>query len=73
MSFMVHCDFEKVSQNQHFQSTLLVGREGVTKRVLGVYAVDDVENYGRPLSQRVLRLFMYMWDISIFTYSSVVN
>ena len=23
----VHCDFEKGSQNQHFQSTLLVGKE----------------------------------------------
>ena len=27
MSFMVHCDFQKGSQNQHFLSTLLVGRE----------------------------------------------
>ena len=31
MSFMVHCHFEKGSKNQHFQSTILVGREGVTK------------------------------------------
>ena len=26
--FVGHCDFEKGSQNQHSQSTLLVGREG---------------------------------------------
>ena len=36
MSFKVFCDFEKGSQNQHFQITLLVGRDGVTKRVLCV-------------------------------------
>ena len=29
--FMVICDFEKGSQKQHFQSTLLVGREGSQK------------------------------------------
>ena len=27
MSFMVHCDFDNGYRNQHFQSTLLVGRE----------------------------------------------
>ena len=32
MSLMGHCDFEKGSQNKHFQGTLLVGREGVTKK-----------------------------------------
>ena len=34
MSFMLHFDFEKGQgyQNQHFQITLLVGREGVTKK-----------------------------------------
>ena len=32
MLFMVHCDFEKVSKNQNFQSTPLVGTEGVTKK-----------------------------------------
>ena len=31
MSFMAHCDFAKVSQNQHFQSTLFVEREVITK------------------------------------------
>ena len=30
-SFTVHCDLQKGSQNQHFQCTLLVGRE-VTKK-----------------------------------------
>ena len=30
---MVHCDFENVSNlNQHFQSTLMVGREVVTQK-----------------------------------------
>ena len=29
---MMHCDYEKRSQNQHFQSTLSVGREGVTEK-----------------------------------------
>ena len=32
MSLMVHRDFEKGSRNQNFQSTLLGGREGVTKK-----------------------------------------
>ena len=32
LSLMVHCHFEKGSQNQHFQNTLLEGREGVTKK-----------------------------------------
>ena len=36
MSFMMHCDFEKGSRNQHFQSTLFVGREGSDKRSLCV-------------------------------------
>ena len=37
MSFMVHCSFEKGSQNQHFRSTLFVGRdEGYNIRVLCV-------------------------------------
>ena len=46
MSFIVHCNFEKGSQNQHFQSTLLVGREGVTKKEYSVYALDNVDNFG---------------------------
>ena len=29
MSFIVHCDFVKASQNQDFQSTLLVRRERI--------------------------------------------
>ena len=28
----MHCDFEKGPENQHFQSTLPVGKEGVTKK-----------------------------------------
>ena len=46
MSFMGHCDFEKGSQNQHFQSTLLVGKEGVTQKEYSVYALDNVDNSG---------------------------
>ena len=48
MSFMEHCYSEKGSQNQHFQSTLLVGREGVTKEY-SVYALNNVDNSGRSL------------------------
>ena len=31
---LVHYDFEKGSQNQHFQSTFLVGMEGLKKNTL---------------------------------------
>ena len=48
VSFMVHCDLEEGSKN-HFQSTLLVERERVTQKY-SVYALDDIDNYGRPLS-----------------------
>ena len=41
--------FEKVSQNEHFQSTPLVGRKGVTKQEYSVYALDIVDNSGRTL------------------------
>ena len=45
MSFMVHFDFEKGSQNQHFQSSLLVRREGGGHRKqYSVYALDNVDN-----------------------------
>ena len=47
MLLMVHCDFEKGSRNQHFQSTLLVERERVTKEY-SVYALDNAVNSGRP-------------------------
>ena len=32
MLFMVHCNFEKGSQNQHSQSILFVGKEGATEK-----------------------------------------
>ena len=48
MSFMGHCNFEG-SQNQHFQSILLLGR-GLQKEYY-VYALDNVDNSGRPLMQ----------------------
>ena len=31
-SFMVNCDFEKESRNQHFQGSLRVERDGVTQK-----------------------------------------
>ena len=30
--YSINCDFEKGSQNQHYQSTILVWREGATKK-----------------------------------------
>ena len=48
MSFMVHCDFGKGSQNQHFQSTLDRGGGGHIKGY-SVYALYNVDNSGRPL------------------------
>ena len=47
---MGHCDFEKGSRNQHFQSTLLVRRQGGHKKEYSVYALDYVDNNysGRP-------------------------
>lgn len=48
---MVHCDFENGSKTQHFQGTLLVGREGVTNNssAYSVYALNNVDNSERPL------------------------
>ena len=51
--YMVHCDF--VHQTQHFQSTLLVGsvlivREGSHTKEYSQYALDNVDNSGRPLT-----------------------
>ena len=34
----------------HFQSTFLEGREGDTKKEYSVYAFDNVDNYGRLLT-----------------------
>ena len=36
MLFMVHCDFEKGSQNQHFQSTLFAFKINIFKVLLWV-------------------------------------
>ena len=44
MTFMVHCNFKKGSQNQYFQSTLLVGRG--SQKEYYVYALDNVDNSG---------------------------
>ena len=41
MSFMMHRDFEKGSENQHIQSTLLVGSEGVID--YSVHALNNVD------------------------------
>ena len=48
MSFLVHCDFEKGYQNQHFQSTILLRKERV-KKELSVYTLDNVDNSEQPL------------------------
>ena len=48
MSFLVHCDFEKGYQNQHFQSTILLRKERV-KKEFSVYALDNVDNSEQPL------------------------
>ena len=54
MLFMVHCDFENGSQNQK-TSKYFFGREGVghKKTVLAVYALNNVDNSGRPLAATV--------------------
>ena len=52
MSLIMHCDFETGTQNQHFKNTLLVGREVPQKKstvLYSVYALDNVDNSGRPL------------------------
>ena len=48
VSFMVHCDPKKGSQNQHFQITLLVGREVGHTKEYSVYPSDNVDNSRRP-------------------------
>ena len=55
MAFMVHCDFGNESQNQHFNSILLIEREGVTQEY-SVYSLDIVDNSGRPLKWVGLKL-----------------
>ena len=56
---MVHCDFEKGSRYEHFQSTLLVGWQeggGHTKQYSAYkYDIDNVDNSGRPLIMAVVR------------------
>ena len=47
---MVYRDFEKGSQNQHFQNIVLVGRVSVTKKEYSVDALDNVDY--RPLSRK---------------------
>ena len=44
------CDFEKGSQNQHFQSTLQVGREWVTKKRTLCTIFIMLTNLDKPLS-----------------------
>ena len=51
MSFTVDCNFEKGSENQHFQNTLLAGWERARNKGYPVYALDNVDSSGRPLIQ----------------------
>ena len=46
------CAFEKGTQDQHFQSTPLVGREGGHRREYYVYILDTVDISGRPIMYR---------------------
>ena len=46
----VHCDYEKGSQNQHFQSTLLAEKEGATQKEYSACALGNVDNSRRPLT-----------------------
>ena len=48
MLSIVHCAFEKGSQNQYFQSNLLVGMKVITQKST-LYALDNVHNSGRLL------------------------
>ena len=48
------------SQTQHFQSSLLVQREGGHKTEYSVYALDNVDNSGRPLSSDVIIMFSHL-------------
>ena len=53
MSFMVHCDFENGSQNKHYKYSF--GRAGGGhNKVYFVYALDNVNNSGRPLTVNLL-------------------
>ena len=60
---MVHCNIEKGSRNQHFQSTILVGREVVTQEY-SVYALDNDDNSGQPLRWSSFNIHMVRWCIS---------
>ena len=47
VSFMMHCDIGMRSQNQPFQSTLSIRREGGgLKKDYSVYGLDNVDNSG---------------------------
>ena len=48
MSLIVQCDFEV--SNSTF-SKYSFGRDGVTKKEYSVYALDNVDNSGRPLNE----------------------
>ena len=52
MSLMVHCYFEKGSQNQQFQSTLLGGRVG-HKKEYSVYVFSSGKKANRLGSRNV--------------------
>ena len=55
-----------VIPNQHFKSTLLGGGGGGHKKEYAVYARENDDNYGRPLS-----LFAFLYGdrlLSLFTF-----
>ena len=49
-----HCDFEKGFQNQHFQSTLLVGRKKVTLLAMLTILVEFKCNF------LLLKIFIFL-------------
>ena len=68
MSFMGHCDFENESQNQPFQSTLLVGKGGGHTKEYYVYALDNVDNSGRPL-----RIILFYYNLKVFVIINIIS
>ena len=61
MSFMVHREFEKGSQNEHFKE-LLEGRKGVTNKSTLCTLLIMLDS-GRPLCKRPTYLDMFVWRI----------
>ena len=53
MLIMMHCIFIRGSSKSAFSKYFFLGREGFTKKST-LYGFDNVHNYGRPLTVRIL-------------------